>query len=87
MSAQVIVASSVTVFASDVFSRTLVNSWGSADVGGAYTLQGAAADYDTNGATGSVVLGTSGTNRSAVLASVLARDVDLSFRVALEGFR
>jgi large repetitive protein len=84
VSTQVVVASSVTVFASDSFSRALTNTWGSADVGGAYTLQGTAADYDTNGATGTVVLGTGAVNRSAVLASVLARDVDISFRVALD---
>ena len=84
VSAQVVVASSVTVFASDLFSRALTNTWGSADVGGAYTLQGTAADYDTTGTTGTIALTTGAANRSAVLASVLARDVDISFRVALD---
>ena len=82
--AQVTVAGTTTVFASDLFSRALTNTWGTANVGGAYTLQGTAADFDTNGATGSIVLGTGAANRSAVLASVLARDVDISYRVALD---
>jgi chitodextrinase len=72
----------LTVHANDGFGRTLVNTWGSAPTGGAYTLQGNAADYDVDGSLGTIVLGAAGANRSAVLASVSARDVDLSLRVA-----
>ena len=79
-----VAASAVTVYASDLFSRTLANSWGSANTGGAYTLQGTAADYDTTGTTGTIALPTGSANRSAVLASVSARDVDLSYRVAVD---
>ena len=73
-----------TVFATDTFTRSLSNSWGSASTGGAYTLQGTAADYDVTGSIGTIALGTAGTNRSAVLASVSARDLDLSFRAATD---
>ena len=73
--------STVTVYANDDFSRTVVNSWGSAPSGGAYTLQGDGADYDVAGGFGTIALTAAGANRSAVLAGVSALDVDLSFRV------
>ena len=51
VSAQVTVAASThTVYANDLFARASVNTWGSATTGGAYTLQGTAADYDMSGA-------------------------------------
>ena len=79
-----VAASALTVYASDLFARTLANSWGSATTGGAYTLQGTVADFDTNGATGTIALPTGSANRSAVLASVSARDVELSYRIAVD---
>jgi hypothetical protein len=63
---------------------TVVNSWGSAPTGGAYTLQGTAANYDVTGSVGTIQLGSPGTNRSAALAGVSVRDVDVSFRVATD---
>jgi hypothetical protein len=76
-----VAASGPTTYASDPFSRTLVNQWGSATTGGAYTLAGTAADFDTTGTTGTIVVAASGT-RSASLAAVSATDLDLSFRFA-----
>jgi hypothetical protein len=39
----------------DTFTRVVVNGWGSADTGGAYTLSGtAAADFDVNGSAGTI---------------------------------
>ncbi|MBA2489870.1 MAG: PQQ-dependent sugar dehydrogenase [Chloroflexi bacterium] len=67
------------VYADDRFTRTVVNSWGSTVPGGTYALQGTAADYDVTGSLGTIAVGTGG-NRSAVLNSVSALDVDLSFR-------
>jgi hypothetical protein len=75
-----VAAAAQTVYASDLFARNLLNNWGSALTGGLYTLQGTAADYDVNGTLGTIVLGAASTNRSAVLASVAQRDVELSFR-------
>ena len=80
-SAQVTVAAAAqTVYASDLFARSVLNNWGSAVTGGLYTLQGTVADYDVNGTLGTIVLGAPGTNRSAVLGSVSVRDSELSFR-------
>ena len=71
-----------TTYASDTFTRTVVNSWGTAGIGGTYTLSGTAADFDTTGAAGTISLGTAGANRTATLVGVSALNVDFSFRVA-----
>jgi PKD repeat protein len=39
-----------TVYAADAFSRTVSNGWGSADVGGSYTLLGTAANFSVGAA-------------------------------------
>ena len=75
-------APAVTVYANDPFSRVSVNTWGNAGTGGAYTLQGTAADYDVTGSLGTILMSSASVNRSAVLTGVSARDVDLSLRVA-----
>jgi hypothetical protein len=80
VSAQVTVAAAgPTTYASDTFTRTVNNNWGTATTGGAYTLTGTAADYDVTGTIGTIST-AAGVSRSAVLASVSAQDVDLSFR-------
>jgi hypothetical protein len=76
-----VAAAAPTVYANDLFSRSLANSWGSAGTGGAYTLQGTAADYAVTGSAGTIAL-AAGVTRSALLTTVSALDVDLSFRVA-----
>ncbi len=82
-SASATVAGGPTVYAIDTFSRTLSNTWGSANTGGAYTFSGSLGDYDVNGSVGTMAL-AAGSNRSAILAGVSAADVDLSFRVATD---
>jgi hypothetical protein len=69
-----------TVYAIDTFTRTVPDGWGSATTGGAYTLSGTAADFDTTGTAGTMTM-AAGANRAATLG-VSARDVDVSFRVA-----
>jgi CSLREA domain-containing protein len=78
-----VAASSLTVYANDLFNRTVLNSWGSAGTGGAYTLQSTAANYDVNGGVGTIAVAAGG-NRSAVLTGASALDVELSFRVATD---
>jgi hypothetical protein len=67
--------------AADTFSRQVTDGWGSAESGGAYTLSGAAADFDVNG-TGGTINNAAGAMRSAYLTAPSARDVDITFRVA-----
>jgi hypothetical protein len=79
----VAIPGSVVVYADDAFNRTAVNAWGSANTGGAYTVQSTAADYDVASDVGTMVLAAGG-NRSAVLLGASPQDVDLSFRVATD---
>ena len=62
-----------TTYASDQFSRTVSNGWGSAPTGGAWSVTGTAANYSVNGATGNTVVGA-GITRNAYLAAVSARE-------------
>ena len=67
-------ASSVTVFASDLFSRTLGQHLGQRrPTGGAYTLQGTAADYAVSSGVGTMTLASAGATRSAPGRRVSAR--------------
>lgn len=63
------------VLASDAFSRTLASGWGSADVGGAWTLTSPGAFSVANGA-GNLSM-AAGSGPSAYLNGLSARDVDL----------
>jgi CSLREA domain-containing protein len=67
--------------AADGFGRTTSNGWGSADTGGAYSLQGTAANFSVGEGSGSIVVPNAGNTRSALLNSTSAQDVDISFRV------
>jgi hypothetical protein len=66
--------------AADRFSRSVVDGWGRAETGGAWTLSGAAVDFDVDGSAGTVRTAVAA-SRSALLSSVAARDIDLLFRV------
>jgi CSLREA domain-containing protein len=70
-----------TTYASDEFARNVVDSWGSADSGGSYTLTGTAANFDVNGSAGTIVVPVAGNARVAKLPNVLAQDLDFTFRV------
>lgn len=70
-----VAAGGTPLIASDSFGRTLVDRWGSASTGGAYTLQGSAADYDVDGSLGTMAL-RAGADRSALLTGVTALEVD-----------
>jgi trimeric autotransporter adhesin len=58
----------------------MANSWGAADTGGAYTLAGTTANFDVNGAEGTISTAANAT-MSAYLTSVSALNVDITFRV------
>ncbi len=72
------------VLAADAFERTSNDSWGQADTGGAWTVSGTAGNFDVGGGIGTMLLPAAGNTRSAMLNSVNARDVDVTFRVAAD---
>ena len=71
------------VFATDLFGRTVANGFGTADLGGAWTLQGTAANFSVNGTTGRIA-GTVSANRAAYLSSIAQRDVEIKADVSLD---
>ena len=77
-----------TNFAEDTFTRTASNGWGTANVGGAWTVTSTASNYSVSGGAGRISMGA-GNNRNATLNSVSqsATDVkaDLSFDKAQTG--
>ena len=77
-------ATTANVVASDTFSRTTTAGWGSADVGGAYTVASTAANYSTDGSVGTMTVPAAGGTRSALLSSVSVQDVDVQYRVATD---
>ncbi len=70
--------------AADAFARSRGSGWGSADIGGAYTIQGATANYSVAGGVGRIVVPSARRTRSAILNGVNQRNVDISFRVAVD---
>ena len=70
-------------YAADAFGRT-TGGWGTADVGGAYTLQGSAANYNVGSGAGTISVPTANSTRSAILNTVSQRDVDIRVRVSVD---
>jgi RHS repeat-associated protein len=79
---------SPSILARDAFARTTTAGWGTADVGGAWTVvSGAAADYSTNGSRAQVTLAQSSDHvMSPRSVSSLGQDaaVDVAFPDALQ---
>jgi len=68
----------------DTFGRNASNSWGSTNPGGAYTLNGTAADFNVANGAGTMNVPTAGAMRSALLNSATAQDVNLLVRVSVD---
>ena len=67
--------SGVPVYATDTFGRTVASGWGTADVGGSWTLTGGAAQFAVGGSTGSINMSAPGTGPTALLNAVSAGDL------------
>jgi len=72
------------VYALDTFGRDITDGWGSAVEGGTYTLTGSPANFDVDGSTGLIVVPQPNYVRTAVLADVSARDVDIIVTVSTD---
>jgi PKD repeat protein len=71
-----------TVLAQDAFTRSVTGGWGSADIGGAWTITGNAANLSVGSGVGQMNLGA-GSTRTARLNSVSSSDVDLQATMSL----
>lgn len=69
-------------FATDDFTRTVVNGLGSADLGGAWTLKGTASAFSVTGTTALIKNATAGSTFEAYLSSVSSDDTDVQVVVA-----
>ena len=72
-----VTATAPPFLASDDFSRTVANGWGSAPVGGAWTLTGTASRWSVDGSRGLVSL-NAGNGYYATLGGVSSTDTDVS---------
>ncbi|MGH2753738.1 MAG: malectin domain-containing carbohydrate-binding protein, partial [Actinomycetota bacterium] len=65
------------IVAEDAFGRTLIDSWGSADTGGAWNvLAGSAGNFDVDGAAGKIITPSGGGQQLIDLPGTSVRDVD-----------
>ncbi|WP_182113257.1 MULTISPECIES: PKD domain-containing protein [unclassified Actinotalea] len=69
-------------FAADAFGRTLPSGWGTADVGGAWSLVGAASAFSVADGVGRMTVPRGGAGVTAVLAGAPSDDADVTARVA-----
>ena len=60
----------------DTFARTVASGWGSADVGGAYTLQGSAGDFSVGSGVGSMTVHTPASGHGATLLATSVLNTD-----------
>ncbi|CAN5555559.1 hypothetical protein BH20CHL6_BH20CHL6_06740 [soil metagenome] len=69
-------------YSHDTFTRTVSNGWGAAEAGGGrYSLAGPAGDFSVDGSRGTIRSPVPGASRSASLASLEVRDVDLAMLI------
>ena len=71
-------------FAADSFNRTLLGGWGSADVGGAWSLSGSASSFSVSPGVGSMRLAKAGSQVGAYLGSMPRSDADVLARVRVD---
>src|SRR4051812_5582391 len=78
-----VVVGSVQPFVLDTFNRSVNGGLGSADVGGAWALTGAASNFAVSPGTATVTLPKAGAQLGAALPSVTRTDADVTARLAL----
>jgi hypothetical protein len=63
--------------AADAFSRSATNQWGSADVGGPWTISGSSSCFSVDGAAGKMLIPPNGATDAATLNSVSQQNVNM----------
>src|SRR5438105_7224816 len=69
--------------AADAFGRSATNGWGNADVGGPWSLAGAASAFSVSGGTGRMVMPSAGSSFAAYLGSASSSDTQATGGVSL----
>jgi PKD repeat protein len=82
-SSNVTVVAAPVKYATDTFTRTVANGLGSAEVGGAYTLSGAATSFSVGSGRGRMTNAIGGT-RAAYLTAVSRTEIDFLTDVSLD---
>lgn len=72
------------VLAADVFGRTTAPGWGTADMGGAWTVNGAGSNYAVGSGAGTMTLGTAGVSRLAFLPGASGQATDIRVTVVAD---
>ncbi|MEN0128930.1 MAG: PKD domain-containing protein [Brevundimonas sp.] len=73
-----------TLYAQDAFGRSVASGWGTADLGGAWTLSGGTAQFKVASGSARMNLSAAGAGPKAQLASVARSNVDVQGSFALE---
>jgi hypothetical protein len=73
-----------TDFVADAFGRTVVNGWGNADTGGAWSTAGTAANFAVNGGSGALTVPAAGHTRSTWLGATTRTSTDLRVTLSLD---
>src|SRR5450631_4816607 len=76
-------AAAPTQYAADSFSRTVTNGWGTADVGGSWSLAGSASAFSVSGGAGRMVMATAGSGFNAYLGGVSSSDTQTQVGISL----
>ncbi len=74
-------APGVVTYAADSFSRTISGGWGTADLGGSYTVDPIPSDFSVDGVMGKMAAAAGASSKLAELPGVSARDVDMLLRL------
>lgn len=74
----------VGVLAQDRFEREVTSGWGTAEVGGPWSLLGASTRFSVSQGAGRMTVPTPGAGLTALLPEVAARDADVSVRVTTD---
>ncbi|HWF40994.1 MAG TPA: glycoside hydrolase family 88 protein [Acidothermaceae bacterium] len=73
-----------TQYASDAFGRTVTNGWGTADVGGAWSLTGSASAFSVSGGAGRMRMPSPSSSFNAYLGGVSSSDTQVQVGVGLD---
>jgi hypothetical protein len=71
-------------FVVDNFGRTVSNGLGTADVGGAWSINGSAANFSVSGGAGAIASPSAGQTQSAWLGATTRSDTDMRFNLSLD---